>query len=57
MAYSSSALSFVLEGLARPIIFTGPQIPIEMLRSDVQENLITSIEIATNQRKGRLLIN
>ena len=56
IAYYSSALSFVLEGLARPIIFTGAQIPIEMLTSDVQENLITSIEIATNQRNGRLLI-
>ena len=56
MAYSASALSFMLEGLAKPIIFTGAQIPIGMLRSDARENLITSIEIAANQRNGGSLI-
>ena len=56
MAYSASALSFMLEGLAKPIIFTGAQIPIGMLRSDARENLITSIEIAVNQRNGRPLV-
>ena len=52
MAYSASALSFMLEGLAKPVIFTGAQIPIGMLRSDARENLITAIEIATDQRNG-----
>tara|TARA_S200000501_G_C20531667_1_gene615934 strand:- start:107 stop:634 length:528 start_codon:yes stop_codon:yes gene_type:complete len=56
MACFASALSFMLEGLAKPIIFTGAQIPIGMLRSDARENFITSIEIAANQRNGRLLI-
>ena len=56
MAYFASALSFMLKGLAKPIIFMGAQIPIGMLRSDVRENFITSIEIATNQRNRRLLI-
>jgi len=56
MAYSASALSFMLEGLAKPIIFTGAQIPIGMLRSDARENLITSIEIAVNQRNGRPIV-
>ena len=56
MAYSASALSFMLEGLAKPIIFTGAQIPIGMLRSDARENLITAIEIAANQRNGSPLI-
>ncbi len=46
MAYSASALSFLLENLGKPIIFTGSQLPIGMLRTDGRENLITSIEIA-----------
>jgi L-asparaginase len=46
MAYSASALSFMLENLSKPIIFTGSQLPIGTLRTDGKENLITSIEIA-----------
>lgn len=46
MAYSASALSFLLENLGKPVIFTGSQLPIGMLRTDGKENLITSIEIA-----------
>ncbi len=46
MAYTASALSFMLENLAKPVIFTGSQLPIGVLRTDGKENLITSIEIA-----------
>ena len=46
MSYSASALSFMLENLAKPVVFTGSQIPIGILRTDGRENLITAIEIA-----------
>jgi len=46
MSYSASALSFMLENLEKPVIFTGSQLPIGMLRTDGKENLISSIEIA-----------
>lgn len=46
MSYSASALSFMLQNLCKPIIFTGSQLPIGMLRTDGKENLITSIEMA-----------
>lgn len=46
MAYTASALSFVFEGLAKPIVFTGSQLPVGKLRTDGKENLITAIEIA-----------
>ncbi len=46
MSYSASALSFMFENLEKPIIFTGSQLPIGMLRTDGKENLISSIEIA-----------
>ena len=46
MSYSASALSFMLENLAKPVIFTGSQIPMGVLRTDGRENLITAIEIA-----------
>lgn len=48
MAYSASALSFMLEGLKKPVIFTGSQIPLCELRSDGRDNLITSLLIAAN---------
>lgn len=47
MAYTASALSFMLEGLGKPVILTGSQLPISVLRTDGKENLLTSIEIAT----------
>lgn len=47
MAYTASALSFMLEGLSKPVILTGSQLPIGVLRTDGKENLLTSIEIAT----------
>ncbi len=46
MAYTASALSFMLENLTKPVIFTGSQLPIGQMRTDGKENLITSIEIA-----------
>jgi L-asparaginase len=47
MAYSASALSFMLENLHKPVIFTGAQLPIGSRRSDGRENLLTAIEIAS----------
>ena len=49
MSYSASALSFMLEGLNKPVVFTGSQLPIGVLRSDAKENLLTAIEIAAAQ--------
>ena len=46
MSYTASMLSFMLENLGKPVIFTGSQLPIGMLRTDGKENLISSIEIA-----------
>lgn len=50
MAYTASALSFMLENLGKPVILTGSQLPIGTLRTDGKENLITSIEIAAARR-------
>ena len=47
MSYISSTISFMLEYLTKPVIFTGSQLPIGYLRTDAKENLITSIEIAS----------
>ena len=46
MAYTASAMSFMLENLSKPVILTGSQLPMGMLRTDGKENLITAIEIA-----------
>ncbi len=46
MAFTASALSYMLENLTKPVLFTGSQLPIGQLRTDGKENLITSIEIA-----------
>ena len=57
MSYSASALSFMLEDLAKPVIFTGSQIPIGILRTDGRENLITAIEIAgAHDQNGKPLV-
>ena len=56
MSYSASALSFMTENLSKPIIFTGSQIPIGVLRTDGKENLITAIEIAAAQENGRPVV-
>ena len=52
MAYTASALSFMLENLDKPVILTGSQLPIGMLRTDGKENLITAIEIAAAKESG-----
>ncbi len=52
MSYTASALSFMLENLGKPVVFTGSQLPIGDLRTDAKENLITSIQIAALQEKG-----
>lgn len=57
MAYSASALSFMLENLNKPVILTGSQLPIGLLRTDGRENLITSVEIAAAREKGMPLIS
>ena len=50
MSYTASALSFMLRNLSKPVVFTGSQIPIGVLRTDGRENLITAIEIAGARR-------
>ena len=57
MSYTASALSFMLENLSKPVIFTGSQIPMGILRTDGRENLITAIEIAAaTDEKGRAIV-
>lgn len=57
MSYTASALSFMLENLSKPVIFTGSQIPMGILRTDGRENLITAIEIAAaTDEQGRALV-
>ncbi len=56
MAYSASALSFMLENIQKPVVFTGSQLPIGTLRTDGKENLITSIEIASAKKDGNAVV-
>lgn len=56
MAYTASALSFMLENLAKPVILTGSQLPIGIIRTDGKENLITAIEIAAAQKNKKPLV-
>lgn len=56
MSYTSSALSYMLENLGKPVIFTGSQLPIGDLRTDAKENLITSIQIAALQKNGKPIV-
>ncbi len=56
MSYSASALSFLLENLSKPVVFTGSQIPIGVLRTDGRENLITAIEIAGARIDGHPIV-
>lgn len=53
MAYSASAISFMVENLSKPIIFTGSQLPIGVLRTDARENFITALEIAVTKENGK----
>jgi L-asparaginase len=57
MSYVASAVSFMLENLQKPIIFTGSQLPIGDLRTDAKENLITSIEIASARKEDKSIIS
>ncbi len=50
MSYTASALSFMLENLSKPVIFTGSQLPIGVLRTDGKENLLTAVEIAAAKK-------
>lgn len=56
MAYTSSALSFLFEGLNKPVILTGSQLPIGEIRTDAKENLVTAIEIAATKENNEPLI-
>jgi L-asparaginase len=56
MSYTASALSFMLEGLGKPVILTGSQLPVSALRTDARENLIAAIEIAAAEKDGIPLI-
>jgi L-asparaginase len=57
MSYSASALSFMLEDLNKPVVFTGSQLPIGDLRTDAKENLITAIQVASLKNKNKSIIN
>ncbi|MDR0419989.1 MAG: type I asparaginase [Prevotellaceae bacterium] len=56
MSYSASALSFMLENLSKPVIFTGSQLPIDSLRTDGKENILSAIEIAASQHNGKPVV-
>ncbi len=56
MAYTASAISFLLENVNKPIIFTGSQLPIGKIRTDGKENLITAIEIAAAKENGKPIV-
>lgn len=56
MAFTASALSFMLENLSKPVILTGSQLPIGIIRTDGKENLITAIEIAAAKEKGKPVV-
>lgn len=57
MSYSASALSFMLENLSKPVIFTGSQLPIGDLRTDAKENLITAIQIASLRENDKPVVS
>lgn len=56
MAFSASMLSFMLEGLQKPVIFSGSQLPIGEIRSDARENMMTALEIASAKENGKSII-
>lgn len=57
MSFTASALSFMLENLSKPVILTGSQLPIGIIRTDGKENLITAIEIASAKIKGKPVVS
>jgi len=56
MAYSASALSFMLQNLQKSVVFTGSQLPIGAVRTDGKENLLSAIEIAAAKRNGMAMV-
>lgn len=56
MSYSASALSFMISNLKKPIIFTGSQLPVNVIRSDGKENILTAVEMASCMRDGESII-
>ena len=56
MAYTASALSFMLKNLSKPVVLTGSQLPIGLLRTDGREHLITAIEIAAAETNGKPVV-
>lgn len=56
MAYSASALSYLLENLQKPVIFTGAQVPIGRIRTDARENLITALQIAGTKQNNKSIV-
>ena len=56
MAFTASALSFMLENLQKPVVLTGSQLPINEIRTDAKENLITALEIAAGKRDGNSIV-
>lgn len=56
MSYTASAISFMIENLSKPIVFTGSQLPIGDLRTDAKENLITSIQIASLTQNNKPVV-
>ncbi len=56
MSYTASALSFLLENLSKPVILTGSQLPLGVMRTDGRENILNSIEIASAQKNGVPLV-
>ncbi len=56
MSYTASALSFMLENLGKPVVFTGSQLPIGDLRTDAKENLITAVQVASLKSKNKPVI-
>ena len=53
MAFTASVMSFMLENLGKPVVFTGSQLPISAIRTDAKENLMTAIEIANSKKHDR----
>ncbi|MBB6500293.1 asparaginase [Pedobacter cryoconitis] len=56
MAYTASALSFMLKNLNKPVVLTGSQLPIGEIRTDAKENLITALEIVATKNNGKAMV-
>ena len=56
MSYTASALCYLLENLAKPVVLTGSQLPLGVMRTDGRENILNSIEIAADYRNGKPMV-